>query len=164
MTLEQIYYVSQTVAVFAILGSLFYLNIQVRDNARAARATSFEQIATSMTNQWDELSRNPELCSLVLRGGDDFEALDRVEKARLRFFLMARVRRYESAWFQHEVGILKAENWHAIASDMEPAFTQPGFRAAWRLIRLRSSPKFRVFVDAVVASAETEAKAVQSPT
>ena len=39
MTLEEIYFVSQTIASVAVIASLVYLALQTRQAARSARAT-----------------------------------------------------------------------------------------------------------------------------
>ena len=38
MTLEEIYFISQIVAVFAVIASLVFVGFQVRDSSRAVRA------------------------------------------------------------------------------------------------------------------------------
>lgn len=82
------------------IASITYAAIQLRNNARAVREASMQQLNLSVMSQWDEGIRNREFLKMLLKGGDDFEQLDRGDKARYRFFLLARTRRYEVAYFQ----------------------------------------------------------------
>jgi hypothetical protein len=144
MTLSEI---TQLLGGIGVIASLIYVAIQIRNNARAVRAAAYRQLALTTAGQWDTLFGSEELCSLVLRGCDDFSALNRVEKARFRFMLMAFMRRFENGWFQHKIGTLKSGDWQAVAADMDSLFSLPGPQAAWPLIKTRSNPEFRAFVD-----------------
>ncbi len=154
MTLQEI---SQLLGVIGVIASLIYVAIQIRNNARAVRAAAYQSLASAMANQWELLAINGDLSSIVSRGGADFSALDKQEKDRFRYALMAYFRKYESAWVQHKIGTLKEDDWQTIAFDIESICALPGMRTAWLLIRNRSNPKFRGYVDGVV---ELQAKAV----
>ncbi len=149
----------ETLQLFGTIGimiSLIYVAIQIRNNARAVRAAAYQSLAASMANQWELLAINGDLSSIVSRGGTDFSALDKNEQARFKYALMAYFRKYESAWVQHKIGTLKEDDWQTIAFDIESICVLPGMRMAWLLIRDRSNPKFRDYVDGVV---ELQAKA-----
>ena len=140
----------QVLGGIGVIASLIYVAIQIRNNARAVRAATYQQLSASHSAAWDNLFNNGESCSLVLKGGDDFEGLDRVEKSRYRHMLMATMRRYENAWFQHRIGTLKTDDWHGINAHLEAIFKAPGNHSAWVLIRERSNAQFRIFVDELV--------------
>ena len=63
---------------------------------------------------------------------------------------MAYLRHYENAWFQHNIGTLKEDDWLAIAADMDSFFSSPGARTVWPLVQNRSNAKFRAHVTAIV--------------
>lgn len=62
---------------------------------------------------------------------------------------MALTRRFENAWFQYKVGVLKETDWKAIAYDMDSLFAYPGARFAWEGSKNRTSVEFRKYVDEV---------------
>lgn len=150
MTLQQ---AAQILGGTGVIASLIYVAIQIRNNTRAVRAAAYQQLSGSISSLWEALSRDGELCSILMRGGDDFGSLDRIEKVRFRFVLMAYMRRFENAWFQHNIGILREKDWQAMGSDLESMCSMPGIRAAWPLIKNRSNADVRAFVDAVVTRA-----------
>ncbi|NMD09387.1 MAG: hypothetical protein GYA66_15560 [Phyllobacteriaceae bacterium] len=146
MTLQQI---AQILGGIGVIASMVYVGIQIRNNARAVRAASYQQLSASVTASWDNLFNNAESCALALRGGDNFESLDRLEKARFRFMHMSSMRRYENAWVQHRIGTLKEDDWRAIAVNIDSLFTLPGTHAAWKLVKNRSNPAFRAYIDEI---------------
>jgi hypothetical protein len=111
----------------------------------------------------DELARNRDLCDLLLRGGDDFDALDRVDKARFRFHLMGFMRRFENAYMQHKIGTLEESNWGGLRSTLDSVLSSPGSRSAWPLIKSRMNPEFRDYIDGYVERAVAAASANPAP-
>jgi hypothetical protein len=80
--------------------------------------------------------------SLLVRGGDDLSSLDRIEKARIRLFTTSYCRRFEIAYFQHQIAIVTDADWQAMSADIDSMFSLPGVRAAWgwsRIDRTRRS-------------------------
>lgn len=147
---------AQIGGVVGVIASLIYVAIQIRNNSRATRAATFQQLSSALASDWLDMSRNPEMISLVLRGSDDFESLNRIEKARMRFFLMGYCRRFENAFFQHKVGTLKDKDWRGMSADIHILFSLHGSRIAWPLIKNRSSPEFSDFIDAIVEAAASK--------
>ena len=71
---------AQLGGVNGVIVSVIYAAIQIRNNTRAVRAAAFQQMANSISGRLDELARNADLCSRLLRGSDDFASLSRVHK------------------------------------------------------------------------------------
>jgi hypothetical protein len=160
MTLDEIATIGGLVAAATTVVSLIFASIQIRNNTRAIRAAAFQQVTGLTASSYQELARDANLCGLILRGNDDFEALDRVEKARYRFHQMGFLRLAEIAYMQEKIGTLSGENWHGIRATMDPFYSSQGQRAAWALIRSRINPEFRAYVDEIVRlEAEKAARA-----
>ena len=158
MTLQAL---AQIGGVIGVIASLIYVAIQIRNNARAVRASAYQQLAANTSANWTVLAQNGDLTDIMLRGLDDFHTLSRLEKARFRFLAMAYLRHYENAWFQHNIGTLKEDDWLAIAADMDSFFSGPGARTVWPLVQNRSNAKFRAHVTAIV---ERHAASAGQPT
>ena len=160
MTLQEL---AQIGAVVGVVTSAIYVAIQIRNNTRAVRAAAFQQLAASISSQLDDLARNDELCSLLLRGGDDFESLDRTEKARFRFLLLSHLSRVENAYMQHRIGTLKDDHWTGMRNGLIASLEAPGRRVAWQLIKNRLNPDFRAYVDKIVNTAEAAKPSIAAP-
>lgn len=147
----------QVVGAVGVISSLIYAAIQIRRNTRAVRAATYQQLAISIVGVWDDLAKNGELCDIILRAGDDLGSVGRVERARFRFSMMGYLKRYETAYFQHKIGILRDVDWSSVSSDLDAVFTRPGVRAVWPLIKDRSSPDFRLYINEVMKRVPVEA-------
>jgi len=142
---------SQALGVIGVIASLIYVAIQIRNNARAVRAATYHQVSNTFISHWDGLARDADTLSVILRGGQDFASLtDNVERSRYYLNAMANMRRFENAWFQYKVGVLKEADWQAIAYDLNSLFAYPGTPVAWEGIKNRSSVEFRSYVDVLV--------------
>ena len=58
MTLEAIYYISQIVAVFAVIASLVFVGLQVRDSSRAVRAATAQAVHDNYAGWYTALLGN----------------------------------------------------------------------------------------------------------
>ena len=153
MTLAEI---SQIAVALGTLASIVYAGIQIRNNARAVRASTIQHFVSAFTSHWDEIARNPELSGLLLRGLDDFDALDRLEKMRFRFALTALMRRWENVWEHLKDGTLQEGDLPSTKSQ-EAIASAPGFWIAWELVKVQSGADFTRHVDKLIATQKAAA-------
>lgn len=138
--------VLQALGAFGVISSFVYAAIQIRRNTRAVRAGSYLQVTSSFANTWLSFAKDADMIDLILRGTDDFQGLDRVEKARFRFASMGYLRQIESAYFLHRLEILKESDWRGVVGDLDSFISLPGSRDAWLLIKHCSGEDFRAYV------------------
>lgn len=155
MTLQE---TAQILGGIGVIASIVYVGIQIRNNARAVRAATYLQVSNTFISYWAGLAGDAETLSVLLRGSRDFASLtDNVDLSRYYLSSMANMRRFENAWFQYKVGVLKQSDWQTIAYDMDSLFAYPGTRMAWEGIKNRSSIEFRAYVDEVSKRQEAAA-------
>ncbi len=147
MTLQE---TLQILGGIGVIASMIYVGIQIRNNARALRAATYQQLSIINLQGWFSMAHNGETTDIVLRGMDDFFSLSRVEKARFRFLIMGYVGGFANAWFQLKIGTLRDNDWKAISGDMDAFFSTPGTQAAWLLVKNRFNPEFTAFVDQIL--------------
>jgi hypothetical protein len=102
-----------------VIASMIYIGIQIRNNARAMRAATYQQLSALAIQGWHSMAHNGETMDVMLRGMDDFSSLSRVEKARFRMVVMAQARSFENAWFQFKIGTLRESDWKAFTVDFD---------------------------------------------
>ncbi len=141
-------FILQVLGAFGVITSFVYAAIQVRRNTLAVRAGSYLQVTSSFAGTWLSFATDPEMIDLILRGSDDFQGLDRVEKARFRFASMGYLRQIENAYFLHRLKILKQSDWQGVVGDLDAFISRPGSRDAWSLIKHCSGEEFREYVQA----------------
>lgn len=147
MTLQE---TLQILGGIGVIASMIYIGIQIRNNARALRAATYQQLSVISMQGWLTMGHNGETTGIMLRGMDDFSALTRVEKARFRFILMGYTKGFENAWFQNKIGTFRENDWKAMTADMHSFFSTPGTQAAWPLVKSRFNEVFSAFVDLVL--------------
>ncbi len=155
MTLQE---TAQIPGGIGVIASMIYVGIQIRNNACALRAATYQQLSVISLQGWMSMGHNGETTGIMLRGMDEFSALNRVENARFRFVVMSYVKGFENAWFQNKIGTLRENDWIACTSDLHSFFSTPGTHAAWPMVKNRFNLEFVAFVDQVLLrQAETVA-------
>ncbi len=160
MTLQE---TAQILGGIGVIASIVYVGIQIRNNARAVRAATYQQLSVISLQGWLSMGHNGETTGIMLRGMDDFSALNRVEKARFRFIVMGYVKGFENAWFQHKIGTLRGSDWKASTADLHSFFSTPGTQTAWPMVKNRFNAEFAAFVDEVLISEKPAVAAYVPP-
>jgi hypothetical protein len=129
MTLEDFYFLTQIIAAFAVIGSLLYVGIQLRQNTMAlqaaARTAAFDGDAalTLMTVE------NPNIITLLSKVD-----MNDNEKNQLYMFLVAFLRLRERDWFQYRAGALDEKTWKSYEGSVIANFQYKNSRAFWNHI------------------------------
>ncbi|MBP6014153.1 MAG: hypothetical protein KBA31_18135 [Alphaproteobacteria bacterium] len=148
MTLEEIYYVSQIVAVVAIFCSLIFVGLQMRAQTRETRYSTMNQILTDydqILSAWSNDALAAQDYFAGVNGG--LEAIS-VERRAAHVFLVSRLLRlYERAYIQRTAGRLGDDAWEAIHRGVEPATAGKSFKEYWQSRKSFFSPAFVAFVD-----------------
>ena len=140
----------QILGGIGVIASIVYTGHQIRGNTRALRAAAYQNVSQSFTSLWSSLFADPQILDLVLRSGDDFQSLTRLEKAQVRFATMTFMRTYENAYFQYKIGILQDQDWAASLGDLEGNLSRPCGPMIWQLVRNCSGAEFRAIVDQII--------------
>jgi len=104
--------IGELVGGVAVIGSLVYLALQVRQSNQQAfrqNAIALNDSAQAgrreLTSMFVALSGDPELCHLVRHGLNDFGALAKDEKMRLNVFLSALVLNLSAPWSSEQLDL-----------------------------------------------------------
>ena len=80
MSLEDLGNLGEALGGLAVLVTLVYLAIQTRENTKALRAATFQQVVDSFADISGSLSHDRELTEIVLKGRQDLASLDEVDQ------------------------------------------------------------------------------------
>lgn len=150
MTISDIGSIGEAVGAIAVVVSLFYLAVQVRQNTRATRAATFKDVNDAWQGVMLELSQ-PESARVFSQGCLDPSKLQGADL--IRFFFQTRTffRRYEHDFHQQSTGSLEADAWQGyVVSLKRDLLRSPGIQRVWALDRETFSPGFASFVDAQI--------------
>jgi hypothetical protein len=133
----------------AVLASLAYLNIQVRQTERNQRALLNQAIATRAVEvlRWNTEPYIATLRTRVESGEIDFRP---TEITQLTFMLRVAAAQNQDSHLQHAVGLVDQRTLDMIQGGLRGHLRWPLFRAIWSLIRMEFPPETTTLVDKVL--------------
>lgn len=144
--------IGELVGGLAVIGSLIFVGLQVRQNNRLV-ADSVAHAARHIADEWlRDLSTDPTLAELYLVGLEDRTRLPTAEQ-RIRFdmILLRLFRTLESLFLEHIDGHLSDEVWRATERTFDPIVRQPGGAESWRRQKSLFAERFAKYVDRKLA-------------
>ena len=131
MTLQDASNLAQVVGVLAVMASLIFVGIEVRQNSAITRAQVHQQLSDTFTAYLETLADHADI---VATGTDSKAGLSRMTDAELlRFsFLMAGLFKiWENAFYQYKSGFLDERAWRSNVTWMLAWFHLRVARKAW---------------------------------
>ena len=149
MSLEDLGNIGEFVAAVGVIASLIYLAVQIRQNTRSIRASTFHESASRAGDLMKAIAEQKELTRVFRAGLGGLEEIED-DDDRLRFVMLmsAVFRGYDDLFFQYREGMLSAESWDAWRNSLRTILGNPGFVPFWNLRRLSFTESFRQFVEA----------------
>jgi len=148
--------IGEIVGALAVVITLVYLAVQLRQNAMSQRATVEQQIATGLSESFriNADTDIPRIWALAYR---DFAELTEIEAAKFAFFLFSHLKQFEHAYIQHEMGNLSDVSWEAIDRTFRETVTiSDGARQYWKFRRTAFHEGFCAHVDRALLKDVTE--------
>lgn len=130
-----------------VILTLLYLAHQTRQNTRAVRAASFQQVADSLSDVSITIFKDPSLVSLIERVKSDAASLSDEDIARYGYFLLATLRRIESLYFHAEQGTIEGQSWLGTQQTLLFIFSLEVARRWWTKNASRFNEDFRAYID-----------------
>jgi hypothetical protein len=119
VNLEAIITWAQLIAAVGVIGSLFYLGLQIRQNTRPMRA---------FVADWHGASED--------------------DRARALPLLFATFKLFENAWFQQRQGTLDPQQWEGWDAYIRMYYHRPGAKTWWQTRRAAFAAGFRDYIEA----------------
>lgn len=147
MSLEEIYYVGQTIAVIAIVGSLFALIAQNRAAQRLAREATVRNQIQGLQNISRALFETPELAGIWLRGIEGIEKLSAEERVKFMAYVTYALRTWEGLYVQFRDGKLPESDWVGHIEMLHGMQALTGVASVWAARGHAFSKEFRDFYE-----------------
>ena len=138
MILEELYFISQIVAVIAIFGSLVYVAIQTRQNGRMMRAKAAWDAETSFAEINDMLSAGGPVSELFYKVFTKPESLNDYEKYLVHRFMRSVLQRTEAQFALYTNGVLDAEVWRLRSAYVRSTLNNPLLKEIWQTEKTNS--------------------------
>ena len=151
--------IAELIGAVAIIISLIFVGIQLRDNTRATRSANASE-ANALTVSWYlELGNNPQTSSLFYRYLTDFDSLSQEEKFQMVMKLHAVVLTFQNSFYLVDEGTLDDRIRDTITEAIVVVKDTPGWDYYWGNRRPLFFPKFQQYVDELM---EVEREVSQS--
>jgi hypothetical protein len=156
MTLENIYYIGQTIAVVALLISILFVGYQIHQNTKAIKATSHHAITDSF-NQINALMITDRSSARLWRLGlSGMKKLDEDEQVSFSFMMLGYSRVFETLYYQYKNGTMDRKLFDAELNTLKWSVSNPGFREWWANNPISLSAEYRGFIDGLIAASTNQ--------
>jgi hypothetical protein len=151
--------VGELIGGIAVVLSLIYIAIQMRQNTRQIRENTLALQLSSRENaqqafsRWRQVVIDSEMSDLYLRGRHDYEGLTRPERFRFGLVLQELLLSFEGIFQLVQASIYPRSRWEAAQGKaLRALFGQPGARAWFGRNRHVFLPEFAAEVDRFMRS------------
>jgi len=111
MTLESIAAISEVVGAVAVVISLLYVGIQIRQNTVSQNALMHQQLVDSQNEVNRNISSNPQVNALIEKATVDIKSLSNEEMRQLRFAYFGFFNLWHIAFANFRRGMLEQYIW-----------------------------------------------------
>lgn len=135
MTLEQVYYIGQTIAVLAILGSLLAIFWQQRHTNKIARVQNAAELSAAYTASLRDIMNSAELTAIFRKVMFDNGSLTPVEATRILLYFNLMLGEHHRVWRAFENGLFDKETFDVTVANTGWYLTKPIFKTEWERCR-----------------------------
>jgi hypothetical protein len=150
MTLENVYFVTQIIAALAVVASLLYVGMQLRQNTQAIRAAAVQSITETVATNVTNIAANADNALLFQRGLADFAELSSTDKAQFVQLMNGIFLSQDGIFWLYKNGSFPEELWQRECGGLRAWLNTPGGKAAWDQAFL--STPFRQYMDRSIDS------------
>lgn len=153
MSFEQISYLAQIVASVAVVASLIFVALQIKQNTRALQRNEHNSTMEQWTVIRQAIAQNREIAELMTAGLHGERAMDAADQLRLEQMLQENAWAAFHIWDRTQHGIFPKGTFEATAGALlNTLLRTPGGESWWRKAKhIGFHPGFVLDVDAVLA-------------
>ena len=148
MSLSDLAALGNLIGGIAILASLAYLALQVRQNTKHTRALIYTNRVTRVQDFNLRLCHASDVTlDACLAGGRADSNMNEAQLLRYYSFCRAAFFDAQDTFRQYEEGLLSKDAYDGLIAIMKKRFSEPGMRASWAVQRDTFSSDFRTLMD-----------------
>lgn len=137
--------ISEFVGAVAVVVSLIYVAVQLRQNTRLMRTTAKQNLTESTQQMIYQAGQNADIWVKLTSG---VEPSTPEEDARMSLLVRAMLRGFESQCYHNEAGLLEDDEWGALRKAMRDLCALPGINKYWQELKPHMSIRLQRVIDA----------------
>jgi len=142
---------SEIVGAGAVVVTLIYLAIQVRESTRASRSAAVTDATSGIQAWYQELGTNPENAALFLDGMSDPEALSNLKRFQFLMLIHSVFLGFQRSYFLSKAGTLDVGLRDSIGTAIQAVNQSPGIHYYWRQRKIFFQPEFAAWIESLLA-------------
>lgn len=155
MNWEAISAVAEIVGVIAVVVSLGYVAIQIRQNTKVARAATRQAISESTENLTSDLISNAEIAEIFVKHMNG-EELNPVENLRLQARCYRDMAHWENIHYQFAEGMVSKDQWLGFRKNLAALLAIDVYREYWEHESFHYSDAFQAEVASIYKESKTD--------
>ena len=146
MSWEAIGAIGEATGAIAVVLSLIYLAIQIRNQTNESRAATVHEISEAHRESVAAISDGP-LADIFVRASEDYESLSSADALRMIGFVYRFFKVWEEAYILHRAGRLDDRVWEPMSRQYTAYLSMVPFQKGWELRSNFLDSEFREYVD-----------------
>ena len=127
-SLSKMHQVGELVAAIAVVISLVFVGLQIRDNTTATKAATYQDSTGYDIEILTLLASNPATArTWTAYVRDDPDGLTAEEREQAQYLMAANIRAFENFYLQNEAGLLSEAGWQSRELLLRNFVQMPGF-------------------------------------
>ena len=147
MNLNDLANIGQVIGAIAVVISLIYVALQIRQNTNAVRAATAQAVHEHFANWYNSFARDASLAKIAIDGLRDYGSLSETDKARFVAMFMAFLSYSQNAFLKWREGLLEPVLWLGWEQVMMNLFGAPGGKALWKERSYLFGEEFRRYIE-----------------
>ena len=144
---EAIGAVGEVLGALGVIATLGYLAVQIRQNSRMLRSTTYQSAIQSMSEFTTALIADRELMRLFVTGRKDLNAIKSEDRDIFTTILLNMFYNYESHFYQLQDGTLNPEIWEGRHRFIQRIIQEKGTAEWWAQSKWLFGTQFQDYVD-----------------
>ena len=154
MTIQDLGSIGELIGAVAVVISLGYLAVQIRQNTKTVRTSTYQAFLDSSRSDTELILAHPHLERIFRLGRRDPNELTDDERPVFRMLLGQLLLNYEIMFLQHRHGVIDEDFWRGRQEGLRALLFQPGVGQWWAggapLLRRYFAPEFRELVESIL--------------
>ena len=161
MNLESLASLSEIISGIAVVVSLIYLAIQIRQNTRSGQTANYALTLERMGAMQSLMANDADHALLMSKGVADTSILTTTEKIQFNWAMYESFGAFEFMFHTSNTSAIPEEVWQRWSLTVAWWFTQPGVLTWWKVKPVPFTSSFTAYIESIINNNPTDIQATQ---